>query len=116
MWVMYGIALLCVIGLVIGQLLFKFGAVAWSVSGTLMNGKVMISILLAMLLYAATSMVWIWLLRKIELGRIYPLMALAFILVPLGSYVLFGERFNASYYFGIGMIVIGVALAAGSGL
>lgn len=116
MWMMYGTALLCVLGLVIGQLLFKFGAAAWSLSGTVMNGKVMISILSAMVLYAVTSMVWIWLLRKIELGRIYPLMALAFVLVPLGSYVLFGERFNTSYYFGIVMIVMGVALAAGSGL
>lgn len=116
MWITYGVAMLCVLGMVIGQLLFKYGASIWVASGSWLNNKVLVSVMSAMVLYAITSIVWIWLLRKIELGRVYPLMALAFVLVPLSSYLLFGERFNISYYLGVIMIVMGVTLTIGSGL
>jgi drug/metabolite transporter (DMT)-like permease len=116
MWMTYVVALLCVLGLVIGQLLFKYGASAWHAAGSWINGKVLLSVLSAMVLYATTSIVWVWVLKRIELGRIYPLMALAFLLVPVGSYFLFGERFNAPYYVGVCLIVIGVSLTAGSSL
>lgn len=116
MWITYGVAILCVLGLAIGQLLFKYGASTWVSSGSWFNNKVLISVMSAMVLYASTSIAWIWVLRKIELGRVYPLMALAFVLVPLGSYLLFGERFNVSYYLGVTMIVMGVTLTVGSSL
>jgi drug/metabolite transporter (DMT)-like permease len=53
----------------------------------------------------------VWLLQKIELGRIYPVMALAFILVPAGSHLVFGERFQNQYFVGVILIMLGIIVA-----
>jgi len=68
----------------------------------------------AICLYGITSGVWVWVLQKVELGRIYPLMALAFVFVPLGSNLFLGESFNRQYGIGVIFIVLGVVLAASS--
>jgi len=47
-------------------------------------------------------------LRSEDLGRIYPIMALAFVLVPIASHLFFGERFLPGYMFGTAMIIVGV--------
>ncbi len=45
---------------------------------------------------------------KNELGRVYPLMALAFVLVPIGSHFVFGERFQPQYFVGVAIIMVGI--------
>jgi len=66
----------------------------------------------AFALYGATTLAWVWVLQEIELGRLYPLMALSFVLVPIGSYFVFGERFQPQYFVGIGLIMTGIVIAA----
>jgi drug/metabolite transporter (DMT)-like permease len=44
------------------------------------------------------------------LGKTYPLMALAFVFVPLASHWIFGERFGLNYVAGIALIVAGIWL------
>lgn len=110
----YVVALLCVVGLAAGQILFKVSAVAIDQTGSYFSFKGLVALFSAMLLYAATSLAWVWVLQNVELGRIYPLMALAFILVPIGSYLVFGERFPPQYYLGIGLIVAGIIVAVKS--
>jgi len=53
-------------------------------------------------------------LQKSDLGRIYPLMALAFVLVPIGSYLFFQERFNPQYFVGVTLIIGGIIVAVRS--
>ena len=110
----YLYAFVCVIGLTVGQLLFKSAATAWSNSTTVMDASVLLPILAAMALYGVTSLGWVWILRRIELGRVYPVMAAAFILVPLGSHFVFGERFSAQYCLGAGLIALGISVIAGA--
>lgn len=38
-------------------------------------------------------------------------MALAFVLVPIGSHFLFGERFQTQYMIGVALIIIGILVA-----
>jgi len=38
-------------------------------------------------------------------------MALAFVLVPLGSHLVFGEKFQFQYYLGVALIVSGIVVA-----
>lgn len=70
--------------------------------------------LAAVCLYGVVSLAWVWILQRLELGRAYPLMALAFVLVPLGSNLFFGERFQPQYFVGIALIIIGIVVAAKS--
>jgi drug/metabolite transporter (DMT)-like permease len=108
----YIAAILCVIGLAIGQVLFKISSSALAVDGTLFTVRALTALFSAMLLYAITSIAWVWVLQKIELGRIYPVMALAFIFVPIGSHLVFGERFSTQYFIGVSLIMIGIIIAS----
>jgi drug/metabolite transporter (DMT)-like permease len=92
------VAILCVVGLAIGQILFKVSAISFNQAGNLFASKPLVILFFAMSLYACTSIAWVWVLQKAELGRVYPFMALAFALVPLGSYIFLGERFHSQYF------------------
>lgn len=102
------VAVLCVLGLAIGQILFKASAISLAETGSYFALKTAATLFTAMILYAITSLAWVWILQKIELGRVYPLMALAFVLVPLGSHIIFGERFQPQYFFGVSLIMVGI--------
>lgn len=105
------VAVLCVVGLAIGQILFKVSATSLTQTGSLFALKTAATLFAAMVLYATTSVAWVWVLQKMELGRVYPLMALAFVLVPLGSHFVFGERFPPQYFVGVAMIMAGILIA-----
>lgn len=105
------VAVLCVVGLAVGQILFKISAISLSQTGSFFAFKTAATLFSAMTLYAITSVAWVWVLQKVELGRVYPLMALAFVLVPLGSYFIFGERFHLQYFLGVSLIMIGIVVA-----
>lgn len=110
----YIVALLCVMGLAVGQILFKFSALALKQSETFFSFKPAAALIAAMCLYGLTSVAWVWVLQKTELGRVYPLMALAFLLVPLGSHFFFGERFQPQYFLGVALIMLGIFVATRS--
>jgi len=105
------LALLCVIGIACGQLLFKIVADAMQQHGTFHPTPIII-LLGALFLYGLTTLLWVWVLKNSELGKIYPLMALAFVLVPAGSHFLLGEQFSNRYYIGIACIVAGIILTS----
>ncbi len=107
----YLIAGFCVLGIAIGQLLFKLSATWLQRTGNLFNTHTLLALVAAFAVYGITSLVWVWLLQKADLGRIYPLMAFAFVLVPIGSHYFFGERFTAQYFAGVALIIAGIMMA-----
>jgi drug/metabolite transporter (DMT)-like permease len=105
------IAVLCVLGIAIGQILFKLSANSLNQTGSFFAAKTATTLFVALVLYGITTIAWVWVLQKIELGRVYPLMALAFILVPLGSHLILGERFQPQYFVGVVLIMLGIVIA-----
>lgn len=110
----YFIALLCVVGIATGQILFKLSAASLHQSGSWFDTKTMITLFCAFALYGITTIAWIWVLQKIELGKAYPLMALAFALVPVGSHFVLGERFQPQYFVGVAIIMLGIIVTVKS--
>lgn len=110
----YIVALICVTGIAVGQILFKLSAMEWHRAGTLLDVKAALVLLAALALYGITTLAWVWVLQKADLGKIYPLMALAFAIVPVGSYFVFGERFSLQYVLGVLLIIAGIVLTARS--
>lgn len=110
----YAVALSCVVGLAAGQLLFKLAASRLAEKDSFFSVGVLSCLLGAFSLYAVVSLVWVWLLQKVPLGQVYPWMALAFVLVPVGSYWMFGERFSLGYFVGVAMIMAGIVVAVRS--
>ncbi|MBZ0134508.1 MAG: hypothetical protein K8D98_01130, partial [Rhodanobacter sp.] len=104
--------LLCVLGIAIGQLLFRKAALAmhgaWSVPALLGNGWFMASLVL----YGLTTLAWVWILRQAPLHLAYPFMGLAFLLVPALAWLFLGEPLHWRTLAGGALIMLGVALAA----
>lgn len=106
----YFIALICVIGIASGQILFKLSATSLSATGSVLAPQTALLLGSSLALYGVMTIAWIWVLQKAELGRIYPLMALAFVIVPLGSHFIFGERFQPMYFVGVALIMVGIVI------
>jgi drug/metabolite transporter (DMT)-like permease len=107
------LALVCVGVIAAGQLLFKrVGIEIERLGAGWFEPRVIALAAAAFALYAAATLLWIHLLRYVELSRAYPFMALSFVLVPLFSMLVFGERLGGAYLAGVALIVAGVAVIA----
>ncbi|MDO4682730.1 MAG: EamA family transporter [Lautropia sp.] len=107
-------ALLCVFGMAAGQILFKLAANSLAETGSFLVPKTGALLFSALSLYGLITIAWIWVLQKADLGKVYPMMALAFVLVPLASHWIFGERFQPQYFIGIVLIMAGIVIAVRS--
>jgi drug/metabolite transporter (DMT)-like permease len=100
------------VGMAGGQILFKnaalqYGADASSAPrliGIVQNGY----FITAIVLYAALTLFWVWLLTFTPLSRAYPFVALAFALTPLLAGLLFGETVSARLWLGLALILSGL--------
>ncbi len=105
---------------VYGQLMIKSRAIVHATEfvGTqpklhylvLMFSDVGVLSALAAAVVAATC--WILAIARLEVGYAYPFMALSFVLVPVGSTLLFGEPLPRIQLFALALIVAGVTLSA----
>jgi drug/metabolite transporter (DMT)-like permease len=102
--------ILCVVGISTGQILFKLAALSpirgerpLAIAFELALNPYLLA---GLTIYLAATVFWIWLLRQVPLNLAYPLMALAFLFVPiLGAYIL-DEPFTRSTLIG-GILIIG---------
>jgi len=104
--------LLVVALMVLGQMLFKWTAVALQEHGSWFQSAVLMRLLLSLAVYGIATLAWVSVLQHLPLGRAYPFMALSFVFVPLLSIWVFGETQGIRYYLGIGLICAGVAISA----
>ena len=106
------ITFFCVLCISLGQVLFKKSALSlppaaswqtWISNGWLLS---------ALLLYAATTLLWVWILRHAPLHIVYPFMGLAFLMVPLLGKLFLNEPFRIQTLFGGVLIFSGVVIAS----
>lgn len=98
-WVSILLALVTVIGLSVGQILFKIAAVGMTGSAplwllALRNGYLWS----ALLVYGAATVLWIALLRQAPLRLAYPFIGLAFLIVPILAHNFFKRAFALAKY------------------
>jgi len=100
--------------LAIGQILFKRAARSFAGQSGL-DGFVSLftsaSFWSAIVLYGMSTLLWVWLLRDVPLNRAYPFAAVAFVLVPILSYLLLDEPITVPAMLGAAFIVVGIAIA-----
>lgn len=104
-----GLIVLTVLALSAGQVLFKLAAerLELSVSGilpSLLSPK----LLLALMIYAAATVMWLIVLKMTPLRIAYPFAAMAFIFVPVLAHFILGEQLHWGTFFGAALIVAGV--------
>ena len=107
------------LGLAIGQLLFKRAAMA--LRGNAFDMKLAwaamanVSLIAALVLYAALTLLWVYILSVTELSKAYPFTALTLTVTPLLASWMFDERLSPSYFVGMALIVAGVLIIAWGG-
>lgn len=107
--------LLCVLGISIGQLLFKKAAVTLPATLSLVGLLQNCWLMAALVLYGVTTLGWVWILRNAPLHLAYPFMGLAFLIVPTLAWLLLGEPIGWKTLAGGVLILVGVALASTNG-
>ena len=68
------------------------------------------SLYLALILYGAATLLWIWILSRVNLSLAYPWVAVGMVIVPLLGWLIFGERVGPMFWLGVAFIVLGVGL------
>ena len=65
---------------------------------------------IALLVYALATFYWLYLLQKIPLSIAYPFTALAMVIIPVLSIIIFNEKLSLSYWMGAILIVAGICV------
>lgn len=105
------LTLLCVLLLAIGQVLFKSAAGQWRVDGWswgTLRSFLSPALIAGLVLYAMTTVLWVYILRTVPLTLAYSVYALAFVFVPLLAYLFFEETLTLNTLLGSALIVAGV--------
>ena len=63
---------------------------------------------MAMVFYGTATILWIFILQKIDLVHAYPFVALGFVVVPVAAHFLLGEHITLSYFAGVALILAGL--------
>ncbi len=107
-------AVLCVALIALGQVLFKLVAASLHASGSMLHPSVIGLGAAALTVYGIATVTWILLLQTAPLGRLYPYMALSFVMVALASWLVFHESLSTAYLVGLALIVSGLLVIAAS--
>ncbi len=97
------VALVCA-----GQLMFKHISIIINAGAHILSVPVLGYAILAFAVSGSGSLVWIYLLRSVELNRVYPYMAMSFVILPILSAFFFGEKLSLHYFVGIAFIALGI--------
>lgn len=113
---MQGRTLVLILGAValsaMGQLLLKAGAQQLTRLGHLeflLAAARDPRVLAGLVAWAASTVCWLYVLRVAPLSRAYLLSSLTYVLVPLASVHVFGERLRRLHIVGMALILLGVA-------
>ena len=95
------------------QITYKMGAsrLALSFQGTLGN----IPLISGLVLYAISALIFIIVLKRLELSVAYPLISLSFVWVALSSSFLLGESVSPANIIGIVLVIAGVSFIGWGG-
>ena len=103
-----------VIFLSVGQVLFKLSALKVKTSGDAFLPSPILDpkFIMALFVYGIATLMWVYVLQFAPLREAYPYAALAFIFVPLLSYLFLGESLQISSFIGALVIIAGVYIAS----
>lgn len=113
----YVLLFINVIMLVCGQVLWKIGVNKIDFKISLQGIINMIFnpyILGGGIIYVFATLIWIYILSKSELSRIYPLQSLCYVVGILAGVLIFKECFTINKVLGAAFIIVGAFIIAGN--
>lgn len=113
-WIQLLLILTVVAALSVGQVLFKLAADAISFDqGVSLVVLIQPKLIIALLVYASATILWLLVLRITPLRLAYPFVGLAFIFVPLLAHFLLDESIGANTFLGGSLILAGIWVSVG---
>ena len=109
----YILTICAVLSIAVGQLLFKTTAGRMAgrpMSEWAVDWNVLLPFGISMFIYAGATLLWILALRELALSKAYMFMSLSFVIVPLMSALIFGEKLTMGYMFGLCLILLGLVI------
>jgi drug/metabolite transporter (DMT)-like permease len=106
------LTVLCVVGISIGQMLFKKAALVMPAQPALLDWVLNPWLIAALVLYGITTLAWVAVLRSAPLHLAYPFMGLAFVFVPLLGAFFLNEPLVWQTLVGGALILAGITVAA----
>lgn len=99
--------------MVTGQMLFKAGSQGKTISkiSDIISLVFSPAVLLALLIYGLTTLLWLYILSRVKISFAYPVQALAFPVVLIASSLIFHEEIPVNRWFGVIVIVVGVFIS-----
>lgn len=111
----YVLIALNIILLVLGQALWKLGMnkvqLQLSFEGII---KVIFNpyIFSGIVIYGVATVIWLYILSKADLSKVYPLQSLCYVVAAIVAIVIFKEQIPVTRWFGIGLILAGAYFVA----
>ncbi|WP_123042241.1 EamA family transporter [Cohnella candidum] len=97
-----------------GQVLFKQGAK--SLSGLSVSNLIPVVtnvyLLSGIFVYACSTVLWVYVLSRMNLSLAYPTQSLSYIFVMIASYLIFREPVSMAQWAGIALVLAGVVFIA----
>lgn len=84
----------------------EMGGGIWQLGLSMIN----IKLILAVVCFVTSMLMWIFVLRKMELSIAYPMVSLGYVFVMLLSYYFLQEQLTLTKLLGTGLIVTGVVV------
>lgn len=106
----YIILMLCVLGGSIGHIFLKSAANNVKTQSSFLMLAFEPFFIMGLCLYGVTTLGWVWCLQEMPLNRAYLFMALAYVFVPLLSWMVFGEVPSIKYLLSALLIVSGILI------
>jgi drug/metabolite transporter (DMT)-like permease len=98
------------------QVAFKYAGAtlddSQGLAGMIVHGLQTPVVLLGFVLYFCGFLIWLTILKDIDLGRAFPMTAMIYVSTLVSAVVLFHERLNTMRIVGVLVIGLGVALLA----
>ncbi len=105
-----------------GQIYFKKGMVSTKIIGMLNTIKSAVkvfsnpAVLLGLILYAISSILWLFAMTRLDISLMYPLTSLGYFITAIFASKMLGERVTSSRWIGISLIFLGSLLIMFDGL
>ena len=107
----YLLLVLCVLSASLGHVMFKSTANTLKSLNSIWGLALEPIFITALCLYGITTIGWIWCLQDVPLSKAYLFMSLAYVFIPLLSWICFGEIISLQYIFSVCLIVCGIMVA-----
>ena len=112
--ILYISIVMCVVGIAVGQLLFKKAATFHNEHTGLIAIALNYWLLAALTIYGVATLAWIWTLKQVPLYVAYPFMGLAFVIVPVLAHFFLDEPITWKTVIGGLLILGGIVLSSSS--